>query len=372
MTSPTAQTRAHEVSKQFGQSLWYDNVKRSELQDGTFAKLIASGVRGCTSNPSIFHKAIVGSSDYDASLKSLAEAGNSSDEIYYCLVSDDIRSAADQLKPVYDASEGEDGFISVEVLPKHQDDHEATVAEAVALRGRIGRDNVMIKVPATEAGLVALTELTARGVSVNVTLIFSVKQYEQVANAYLAGLEKALQNGVDLSKIASVASVFVSRVDARVDPALTAAGKPELAGTAALANAKRAYQQYLGLFASERFAPLKAAGARPQRLLWASTGTKNPDFKDTLYVDALIGPQTVNTLPPATLAAFLDHGTASETLTANLPQASAHLEAIGQAGIDLQSVCDELMAEGLAAFSTSMDELMSDLERRRVEYSSES
>lgn len=364
-------TPAQETSKTFGQSLWYDNVQRSSLLDGSFALLLEAGVLGCTSNPSIFHKAISGSKDYDESFSSLVKDGNSTEEIYYDLVVSDIQGAADQLRATYEASQFVDGYVSVEVLPKNSHNAEETVKEGLWLRERVDRPNVMIKVPATEAGYAAITELTAHGVCVNATLIFSRIQYEAVARAFIKGLSEAKANGHDLSRIASVASFFVSRIDARVDSLLGVGPTAGLRSKIAIANAKIAYQLFGQLFSVENFGVLAKAGAQKQRLLWASTGTKDPALSDTLYVDSLIGPETVNTVPPATLAAFQDHGRPQASLESDLGEAAAQLEQLREGGISLDEVCAALLTEGLKSFSDAMDALMAVINERRQSFAAE-
>ncbi len=361
-------TNAQRTHAEFGQSIWYDNIRRSALENGDFARLIAAGVRGCTSNPAIFNKAIGGSADYDGQLRQLVSAGKSVQEIYEALAIADIQRAADQLRPIFDESKGADGHVSMEVAPGSADDFQATVDEALSLEAAIARPNLMIKVPATEAGLQAITELTGKGVSVNVTLIFSRKRYEEVAEAYIAGLEKAAQSGIDLSTIASVASFFISRIDSSVDEWLAkqnSADAKALEGKVAIANAKMAYQSFGKLFGGERFAVLAAKGARAQRLLWASTGTKNPDYSDTLYIDELVGKDTVNTVPPATLDAFQDHGNPKEALSKDVEEASATLTKASELGLDLEAVCDKLLKDGVAAFVQAMDDLLASIESRR-------
>lgn len=355
--------RAHEL----GQSIWYDNVQRSLLRSGHFEGLVAAGVRGCTSNPTIFEKAIAGSTDYDDALQRLVAEGQSVEEIYLELVKQDIRDTADILRPVYDSSCGADGHVSVEVFPELARDTEGTTNEAQRLHRLIDRPNLMIKIPATEQGLPAVTRTIAAGISVNVTLIFSVEQYRQVALAYIEGLERAAQAGFDLSRIASVASFFISRIDSAVDTQLKSKGEAgnALLGKAAIANAKHAYALFKELFSSQRFAPLRQAGARPQRVLWASTGTKNPSYSDTLYVDELIGPETVNTVPPQTLDAFQDHGKPSATLERGHAEAKQVIDDLKQLGIPLEPVCQKLLDEGVTAFAKSMTSLMDVIASRR-------
>ena len=368
-------TNASRTFTEFGQSIWYDNVRRGALENGEFSALVAAGVRGCTSNPAIFNNSIGGSADYDGALARLVGEGLDVDDIYYQLVTDDIRATADQLFEVYESSGATDGYVSVEVLPKHASNTRETVAEAVKLYSTIQRNNLMIKVPATEEGLPAITELVGRGISVNVTLIFSRERYREVANAFVAGLEKAHAAGVDISKIASVASFFVSRVDSSIDKWIEAnasehSSKKEtllaLRGKAAVANAKLAYSDFEKIFNSERFTKLKTAGAQVQRLLWASTGTKNAAYPDTLYLDELIGPDTVNTVPPATLQAFQDHGTPGATLKADVRAAEETLKALASHGLDLAAVCDELLAAGLSGFMAAMDSLKRVIASRRA------
>jgi transaldolase/glucose-6-phosphate isomerase len=365
-------TNAERVYREFGQSLWYDNLERGLLRSGAFQALLDAGVRGCTSNPTIFEKSIKTSSEYEPALRRLAKAGSSVEEIYYDLVIADIQQAADLLRPIYVSSDATDGYISVEVQPRHAADTQATVTEAMQLVERIQRPNLMIKVPATEPGLEAISTLIGRGVSVNVTLIFGVGQYRRVANAYIEGLERAARGGVDLARVASVASFFVSRLDTAIDAELThrsaQAGADRellqtLRGKAAVANAKRAYVAYQELFAGPRFRALPSA--QPQRVLWASTGTKDPAYPDTLYVDELIGPGTVNTLPPATLAAFQDHGRPSRSVDRDLQAAEQVFRDLDKVGVSISRACDELLAAGVAAFAGSLDSLFALLAERR-------
>jgi len=350
---------------QHGQAVWFDYIRRAFLDQGELQTLVDAGVRGVTSNPAIFEKAIAGSTDYDGDLAALVGEGRSVDEIYEALVLEDIRRAAAVLRPVYDASAGEDGYVSLEVSPTLAHDTYATIAEARRLFSTLSLPNVMIKVPATPAGVPAVEVLIGEGVNVNVTLIFSLAHYEAVAGAYLAGLEARHRAGGDLSRVASVASFFVSRVDTAVDPLLPEVGGGDLAGKVANDNAKIAYARFQQLFGGPRWAPLAAAGARVQRPLWASTGTKNPAYPDTLYVDELIGPHTVNTLPPATLDAFRDHGAVAETLTADLAGSHARLARLAELGIDLGAITQRLQDEGVAAFDQAFTGLLAVIDRRR-------
>jgi transaldolase/glucose-6-phosphate isomerase len=367
-------TNAERVHREFGQSLWYDNLERGLLSSGAFQALLDAGVRGCTSNPTIFEKSIRTSSEYEPALRRLATAGKSVEDIYYDLVVSDIQQAADLLRPIYDGSEKRDGYISVEVQPRYAADHAASVKEALELVARIQRPNLMIKVPATEPGLVAIQTLIGKGISVNVTLIFGVDQYRQVANAYISGLEQAQKDGLPLSRIASVASFFVSRLDSAIDKQIdgllakaTGAEREKLQGLrgkAAIANAKQAYAAYREIFASARFQALR--GAQPQRVLWASTGTKDPAYPDTLYVDELIGPDTVNTLPPATLAAFQDHGKPSRSVDRDVAGADRVITELAGVGISVPEECERQLAGGVASFAGSLDSLFQLLEERRA------
>ncbi len=358
-------TKLHELAA-LGQSVWFDFIRRSLLTSGEMERLVAMGVRGVTSNPAIFEKAIAGSEDYDEALRALAMEGRSVEAIYEALAIEDIRRAADVLRPVYEASGGVDGYVSLEVAPALAHDTARTVAEARRLFRAVGRPNVMIKVPATEEGLPAITALLGEGVNVNVTLIFSPAQYAAVVEAYLAGLEALAASGGELHSVASVASFFVSRIDTAVDRLLEAIGAAELQGRTALAVAKVAYRRFRELFRGERWARLAAQGARVQRLLWASTSTKNPAYADTLYVDNLIGPDTVNTLPPVTLEAFLDHGTVALTVGAGVDEAEAHLARLAELGIEMEAVYRRLLDEGVRKFSEAFDRLLASVARKRA------
>ena len=353
-----------------GQSVWFDYIRRGMFASGELQQLLDDGVVGMTSNPSIFEKAIAGSDDYEQALKELAAAGKSDVECYEALAVDDIRSAADTLAPVYESTEGRDGYVSLEVAPSLADDTANTVGEARRLWQTVDRPNLMIKVPATEAGIPAIRSLIGQGVNVNATLIFSCHMYEQVADAYIAGLEDRAGAGGNLAGVASVASFFVSRVDPFVDRQLEAriqAGDKHLEpllGQAANANAKIAYAKFGQIFAQPRFAKLAEQGARVQRPLWASTSTKDPRYPDTIYVDNLIGPDTVNTIPPATLEAFKDHGQAERTVDVDLDEAHRLMANLAKAGIDIDQVTSQLLEEGVAAFATAFDKLMTSLRTR--------
>src|SRR2546425_708386 len=351
-----------EVMK-LGQSIWYDNIRRAMLVSGDLQKKIdEDDLRGVTSNPTIFEKAITGSTDYDEQMRLLINAGKSVKDIYEALVIDDIGRAADILKPVYDKTDGIDGYISLEVNPRLAYDTAGTIEEADRLFKTLGRKNVMIKIPAAQEGLPAIEEAIYRGINVNVTMIFSIENYEQVAEAFIKGLERRAAEGRPVDHIASVASFFVSRVDTMIDTDLEyrarrsqpdeKAALENLCGKAALANAKLAYARFKEIFHGERFAALKAKGAQVQRQLWASTGTKNPKYSDVLYVDNLIGPETVNTVPPATHTAFRDHGKVALTLEEGLEERQALFDQLRAEGIDIKDVTEKLQKDGLAAFVT--------------------
>jgi transaldolase len=357
-------TKLHELAE-LGQAIWLDYISRSLLASGELQELVDQGLRGVTSNPSIFEKAIAGSADYDEDLNRLVGEGRSVEEIYEDLAMSDIRSAADILRPVYEKSEGADGYVSLEVNPALAHDTEATIAEARRLFASLERPNVMIKVPATAAGLPAIEALIGEGVNINVTLIFSLEQYEAVATAYIAGLEKLALAGGDVGKVASVASFFISRVDTAVDKTLEEIGNTEIQGKIAIDNAKIAYSRFREIFSSERWNKLATGSARVQRPLWASTSSKNPAYPDTLYVDNLIGPDTVNTLPPATLDDFLDHGTVAATVETDVAGARSRLAELAALGIDLDAITNKVLDEGVAAFAKSFEGLIASIAEKR-------
>jgi len=348
-----------------GQSIWLDFISRSYIQQGTLGKYVNSGVRGVTSNPTIFEKAINGSNDYDESIKILSRKGLSAEEIYDALVIDDIRHAADTLLSVYEQSQGKDGYVSLEVSPQFAHNTKKTVEQALEYVRAILKPNIMIKVPATQEGLPAITELISHGINVNVTLMFSIRHFHDVADAYMTGLEKLLATGGTLSKVNSVASFFVSRVDTIYDGLLEKKGKSDLMGKAAVANSKLTYAEFQTLLQSDRWKALAAKGANVQRLLWASTSTKNPSYPDTLYIDTLIGPHTVNTVPPNALQAFLHHGTASESVTKGVKEARTVIEQCAQLGISYEDATEQLQKEGVAAFAKSFETLMGSIEEKR-------
>ena len=360
MTNPLAQL------PKAGQSVWYDQMERKLISTGALQKMIdEDDLRGMTSNPTIFEKAIGGSEDYDSQLRTLASQGKSRDEIYDELVVEDIGNAADVFLPVYEKTNGEDGYVSLEVSPLLAQKTRETVLEAKRLFVKLGRQNVMIKIPATPEGIPAIEQAIATGININVTLIFSNEVYAQVIEAYLRGLEARAAQGLAIGHISSVASFFVSRIDAAADKQLE--GKaPELMGKIAIANAKMAYKQFKDAFTSARFLKLRDKGARVQRPLWASTGTKNPQYSDVLYVESLIGADTVNTLPPATYDAFRDHGTVSEgAIEQDLDKARRVLADFEEKGFSLKAITDKLTADGVKSFNESFEQLMLTIEARR-------
>ena len=341
-----------------GVSIWLDTLSRELVDGGEFAALIADcAVTGATSNPTIFAKAITGSDCYDEQLRAAVASGvRAPQELFFELALEDIRIAADLLLPTYEESDGRDGFISFECTPDLADDTAATIDQALQLWDRLARPNVMIKVPATEAGIPAIEELTARGLNINITLLFSVVRYEQVIDAYLTGLERRVAAGQPIDSIASVASFFVSRVDVKADALLPA--DSDLRGRVAIANAHRAYAHFRDRFADARWRRLRDAGARPQRPLWASTGTKDPSYSDVLYVEELIAPDVVNTMPEATLRAFADHGNVGRTGSVDVDAAEETLRRAEDAGIDLAAITAELEREGVRSFCDSYRELL--------------
>ncbi len=351
---------------QLGQSLWYDNIQRKLLDSGELKAMIQRGeIRGVTSNPSIFNAAIAKSTDYDAALKSLAWAGWDSEKIFWQLAIEDIRSACEAFQPLYEETNGGDGYVSIEVSPNIANDTEKTLAQAEQLWVRVARPNLMVKIPATPQGIPAIRKAIAAGLNINITLIFSLARYAEVMEAYLGGLEDRAAAGHPIDHIASVASFFVSRVDSKIDPKLPE--QSPLRGKAAIANAKLAYEEFQKIFSGRRWENLKVKGARVQRPLWASTSTKNPAYPDTIYVDQLIGPETVNTVPPQTLQAFKDHGKAEITITGDLEQAREDLDRLEAAGIDMDVVTQELEDEGVKAFADAFSQLLGTIEKRRGE-----
>jgi transaldolase len=353
-------TRLHELHSEQDQSPWLDDLKRSYVQDGTLHRLVGDGIRGVTSNPTIFAKAIAGEATYDDEFATLAGQGSVLDA-YWRLVSDDVSNACDILRSTYDDAGGRDGFVSLEVAPDLAHDTDGTVKAAHWLSSTVARPNLMVKIPATREGLPAIRTMTGAGVSINVTLIFSLERYDDVIEAYLSGLEDLVASGGDPRPVASVASFFVSRVDTETDRRLEAIGTDDarkLLGKAAVANARLAYQLFQERFSGERWGELAARGANAQRPLWASTSTKNKAYPDLLYVDSLIGPETVNTMPEATIDAFQDHGTVARTIDADYAGARRVLDDLAQVGVDFADVGLTLEDEGVASFAKSFDELI--------------
>ena len=354
-----------------GQSIWLDFIRRSFLTSGNLKALIDRGVKGVTSNPAIFEKAIAGSTDYDDDIKSLIQKEQTVHAIYESLAFKDIMMAADQLKAVYETTQARDGYVSLEVNPDLAHDTDQTISEAKRLFEALGKPNVMIKVPATPAGIPAITELIGSGVNVNVTLIFGLANYHAVAEAYIAGLERladqgpSVTGGHSVGQVASVASFFVSRVDSAVDKALEKVGNSELQGKIAVANSKAAYGAFKNIFKGKRWQELSKQSARVQRVLWASTSTKNPQYRDTLYIDELIGPDTVNTVPPETLDAFCDHGQVALTLTKGLAEAQGQLAQLEDLGIDLAAITKKLQDDGVTAFAEPFAALMQSITEKR-------
>jgi len=373
MANPLIQLERH------GQSFWLDNISRGLVSSGRLRKLIEEdGLKGITSNPAIFEKAITGSTDYDNDIERLAGQDQSAIEIYEALAIADIQAAADQLTTVFNSTDGRDGFVSLEVSPELADDTVGTVVEARRLWEAVNRRNVMIKVPATKAGVPAVRQLISEGLNINVTLLFSSGMYEAVAEAYISGLEDALNAGRKISNIASVASFFISRIDTLVDALLAEridhcndsheiSLLRDLIGNIAIANAKMAYQRYKTLQETPRWISLAKKGANPQRLLWASTSTKNPDYRDVVYVEELIGKDTINTLPDETLDAFRDHGRLSNTLESDIDKAAAIMIDVEKSGISMKSVTDQLVEEGVKKFVDPFVKLIAAIERKRFQ-----
>jgi transaldolase len=350
-----------------GQSVWIDFLSRKFVQDGDLAGLVREGVVGVTSNPTIFQAAIADGDAYDEQIRELVAGGESEPkEIFLALAREDIRGACDVLRETFDSTSRRDGYVSLEVDPNLAHDTDATIAEAKRLSELVEKDNLLVKIPATKEGLPAIEETIAAGIAVNVTLIFSLERHRAVAEAYVRGLKRLVDSGGDPGSISSVASFFVSRVDSEADKRLDAiGGHDELKGKLAIANAKLAYKTYQEIFSGSEWEELASKGATPQRCLWASTSTKNPEYRDVIYVEELIGPDTVNTMPPATIEAFNDHGKLAETLTQDVEGAQKLLDALAEAGIDYDDVVDTLEKEGVQKFADSFKELFSDIESKR-------
>ncbi len=375
----TANNPIFQIENNYGQSIWMDNLSRSIIESGELKQLIESrGVHGITSNPAIFEKAIAGNAIYDADIEAGIKAKKSVQEIYESLVFEDIRNACDILKPIYEQTDGLDGYVSIEVPPTIAKDTESTINEARRYYQAIGRENVMIKIPGTPEGLPAFEQVISEGINVNVTLLFSVQSYVDTAWAYVRGLEKRAEKGEDISKLASVASFFLSRIDSkidnRIDEKLEAgvdriekdAKLKDVKGKVAIANAKIAYQKFKEIIQSDRWKALSAKGANVQRLLWASTSTKNPDYSDVMYVDELIGPNTVNTLPPSTIEACADHCSPENRIETGVQEAYQLMENLKDPdiAINLDQVMDELLEEGIDKFVKPFESLMSSLDNK--------
>ena len=365
-------TRLQRLYSEQGQSPWLDNLKRGYITSGDLSRLIDEGIRGITSNPTIFQKAIAGQAEYDDQFRGLIEGEKSVDDAYWEMVISDVTYALDLLRPLYDESAGGDGFVSIEVAPGLAHDTEGTIASARELDDRISQPNLLVKIPGTEAGIPAIRRMIGEGRSINVTLIFSLERYADVMEAYLAGLEDC--EG-DLGRVHSVASFFVSRVDTEVDRLLQKIGTDEalaLRGKAAVAQAKLAYELFTEKFRGERWDALSDQGARLQRPLWASTSTKNPAYPDTLYIDSLIGPDTINTMPDATIDAFERRGTVACTINKNIDEAHQVMDDLAKVGVDMTDVGRTLEEEGVASFSKSFDELMGTLGEKAAELTASS
>ena len=363
-----AKSRLHELNEH-GQSVWIDSLSRQWLRDGTLRKLMdEDAVVGVTSNPTIFQKALSEGDWYDDQLRELLRQEDDPREIFWHLAVADVIEACDVLRPVWDAGEGQDGYVSLEVDPDLAYEQDATVEQAMRLHDWVDRPNLFVKIPATEPGLGAIEESIARGKSINVTLIFSLQRYEAVAESYIRGLERLVESGGDPTHVASVASFFVSRVDTEADRRLDELGRTDLEGKLAIANAKLAYERYEAIFAGERWDALAAKGATKQRCLWASTSTKNPEYRDVMYVEELIGPETVNTMPLETIRAFQEHGEIrGDTLEEGLDEAHALLDELAKAGVDYDDVVDTLEREGVQKFSDSLAELLEGIRAKRGE-----
>jgi transaldolase len=368
-------SNAWKEVERLGQSLWYDNLGRSFISSGKIAGMIESlGLRGITSNPSIFEKSINGSDEYDADIETAIRDGLTTSEIYERLTTDDVRSAADVMRPVFDRTNGEDGYVSIEVEPKLANKTGETIEAARRLWKTVNRPNVMIKIPGTPEGIPAIRECLSEGININITLLFGIGNYTDVAHAYLDALRERQKRGEDISHIASVASFFLSRVDTNIDQKvgvkvaeMNGSGDPlrTLLGKAGIANAKLAYERYLEIFRGSEFSALQAAGARPQRCLWASVSTKNPNYNDVMYIEPLIGPETVSTVPDETIAAFADHGKAADTLALGIPEAHATIAELKKIGIDTEQVAAELQIEGVKKFVDAFESLANNLEKKR-------
>ncbi|MBV6420200.1 MAG: Transaldolase [Ignavibacteriaceae bacterium] len=363
-------TKLNQLEK-LGQSVWLDYIGRKLLTSGDLIKLREMGVRGMTSNPTIFDKAISKSSDYDEDIRTLMLKGFSVEDILEKLTLKDIGIAADEMRKVYNETDGDDGYISIEVNPLLANNTEETIRQAKHLFKELGRPNIMIKIPGTDAGMPAITETLASGINVNITLIFSTDSYRKVVEAFMAGLEKYDAAGGDIRRHASVASFFVSRVDTAVDKELEAKGNKDLLGKIAVANSKIAFEISEEMFSSERWKNLAAKGARKQKLLWASSSTKNPNYSDVLYIDELIGKDTINTMTIDSINAFIDHGKVELTLNKGIGEAKSQLKKLKELGIDLNKITDTLLNDGVKAFSHSFESLLESLKQKVKKFKAE-
>jgi transaldolase len=353
-----------EKMRELGQAPWVDEISREDIQDGGLQKMIDDGIVGVTSNPAIFQKAIAGSDLYDDQLHELAKEGKDPKEIFWEVATQDIRDACDIFMPVHEETGGQDGFVSLEVQPDIAYDIDATVDEATRLHETVDRPNLFVKIPATLPGIYAIEEMISRGKSINVTLIFSLERYREVARAYTRGLQKLVENGGDPSGVHSVASFFVSRIDSEADTQLEELGAKDLEGELAIANAKLAYHIYKEVFGGARWKKLAEQGANTQRLLWASTSTKNPDYPDTIYVDNLVGPETVNTMPKNTIEAVMDHADIRPTLEEGVEEAKQLMGRLREAGLDYEDVTDILEKEGIQKFADPFNEMLEEISNK--------
>jgi transaldolase len=350
--------------QELGQAPWVDELSREDIKNGGLERMIEDGIVGITSNPAIFQKAIAGSDLYDEQLAELARKEDDPKEMFWGIARTDIRDACDVFMPVYERTGGEDGFVSLEVQPDIAYDSDATIAEAARLHELVDMPNLFVKIPATLQGLVAIEEMISRGKSINVTLIFSLERYREVARAYIRGIKRLVESGGDPSGVRSVASFFVSRIDTEADNKLEELGANDLKGELAIANAKLAYQVYKQVFGGSRWRSLEARGANKQRLLWASTSTKNPDLPDTIYVDNLVGPETVNTMPKKTIEAVMDHAEIRPTLEEGVEEARQTLERLREAGLDYEDVTDTLEQEGIEKFADPFNEMLDEIKNK--------
>src|SRR5918992_2301623 len=350
--------------RELGQAPWVDELSREDIQNGGLRRMIEDGILGATSNPAIFQKAIAGSELYDEQLGELVRGEDDPKEMFWGIARTDIRDACDIFTPVYERTGGEDGYVSLEVQPDIAYDSDATIEEAMRLHEMIDRPNLFVKIPATLQGLVAIEEMISRGKSINVTLIFSLERYREVARAYIRGVKRLVENGGDPSSVRSVASFFVSRIDTEADNRLEEHGADDLKGELAIANAKIAYQIYRQVFGGSRWRFLEEKGANRQRLLWASTSTKDPDYPDVLYPENLVGPETVDTMPKSTIKAVMDHAEIRATLEEDVEEAKALLERLREVGLDYEDVTDSLEQEGIQKFADPFHELLEEIENK--------